>query len=323
MENNAHFNDKQYMKCLAKFILQAYGIPVISVAPAKRGHYGETWRIDTQDNSYFVKIVSFSNHKPIYKRSFTVIEYLTDQGIDFISRIVKTLQSELFTIYQGSVLGVFEWINGENANNVESKLRQYEMLSKIYSVSIKGFDIPYEKFLADKLELFYRQWDIIRGGAQDETTAFILRLFEENSTRFEERANRLLHFSKRCKHDSTNYYITHGDAGNVMQNGDKFFIVDWDDPVYAPPERDAWFRLHSDWAISGFNEALKRNNIQYSLRPERLAYYCYNSFFGYMTVYLQTYLEVGDINGNLTTELVNYMDCWIEDRIKFADTYII
>ena len=132
-------------------------------------------------------------------------------------------------------------------------------------------------------------------------------------------------FSGRCKSDLSHRYITHGDAGgNVIKNGERFYIVDWDEPVIAPPERDAWFCLHWDWAVKAFNDAMRKNNIDYVLRPERLGYYCYNSFFWYLTKELDFYLEYGDESGELTQIIAaDVENSWIYENIEYAHSHIL
>ena len=120
--------------------------------------------------------------------------------------------------------------------------------------------------------------------------------------------------------DASHFYITHGDAGgNVMVSGGDYYIVDWDNPRLAPPERDAWFCMYWDWAMDAFNEALRANGVNYTLRPERLAYYCYHFFFYYLTEYMHTFFEIGDENGKLAEALSGYFNGWIEEEIRFAD----
>ena len=134
------------------------------------------------------------------------------------------------------------------------------------------------------------------------------------------RAERLSIFTGYCKSDTSHFYITHGDAGgNVIVNGGDFFLVDWDDPRVAPPERDAWFCLYWNWAMTAFNDVLRANGINYTLRSERLAYYCYHSFFFYLTEYMQTYFDIDDTNGEIASELLKYFDGWIEEEIRCAD----
>lgn len=320
MENIKNINNKQYISRLSAFIKQEYGIIAESITPARRGYYGETWQLNTYDKKYFIKIVSLKFHKPLYERSFPVLDYLCEQGVDFISKIVKPLQPKLYTNFEGATVGVFEWIDGDNVQNETSKIREYQMLSKIYAASKQSFDIPHESFSNEKAELFFHQWQTLESMPQDNTTIAILSLFEQNRIKFEQRAERLLKFSELCKTDTSHFYITHGDAGgNVIKNDDNFYIVDWDDPVYAPPERDAWFCMHWDWAMNAFNTSLKQNGIDYLLRPERLAYYCYSAFFWYLTLNMKIYFEIGNANGDFAKEISEYLCCWLEDNIKFAD----
>lgn len=60
-------------------------------------------------------------------------------------------------------------------------------------------------------------------------------------------------------------------------------MVDWDDALLAPPERDAWVMGFCDWARCLFQKSLRQQGIVYTLRPERLAYYGYYMFFFWLT----------------------------------------
>jgi hypothetical protein len=99
-----------------------------------------------------------------------------------------------------------------------------------------------------------------------------------------------------------------------MKNNEKYYLVDWDDPVYAPPERDMWFYLDNKNIINKCNEEFKRNGLDYKINEERLIYYCYKSFFWYLTLYLKTYFEKGDL---IIEELRDYFNGWIEKKIVF------
>ena len=96
-----------------------------------------------------------------------------------------------------------------------------------------------------------------------------------------------------------------------MVSGDKYFIVDWDNPILAPPERDAWVMCGKDWARDAFHDALRQNDIAYTLRPERLAYYCYDFFFFYLNAYLDASTQADTVE--------EYINGWIEESFKYAD----
>jgi Ser/Thr protein kinase RdoA (MazF antagonist) len=308
--------DAAYTDGLLSFIRREYSFAPVSITPAKRGYYGETWRLNTAVRSYFIKLDYSAAHKDLYERSFHIMEHLANHGIDFISRIVKTADGRLSARYDRAVLGVFDWIDGENIQNERTKIAEYQMLARIYTVPYEGLTLPREEFSTESSDLFYKQWNRLKC----DNTSHILDLLEKHRELLRYRAERLKRFSKLCAADKSHFYITHGDAGgNVIVSAERYFIVDWDTPTLAPPERDAWFCLYWDWAIAAFNNELQKNGITYTLRTERLAYYCYHSFFLYLTEHLDTYFGIGDRNGAVTEHLSEYFNSWIEEEIKYAD----
>ena len=297
-----------YKEQLCDFIRSEYNIDSVSIAPAKRGFYGETWRLESTDKPYFLKL-DYSPHQGVYERSFPIIEHLCNHGIDFISRIVKTKSGGLSTRFDGAVLGVFNWIDGEHIETDETKIPEYNMLARVYKVPANGLSIPREDFSSQYAEKFYAQWAVM----DDEQ---INSMLEKRRAVFEHRADRLKLFSEKCKGNTTGFVITHGDAGgNLIEDGELCYIVDWDEPILAPPERDAWVMCNRDWARDAFHEALRQHSVTYTLRPERLAYYCYHFFFFYLTSFLESY-KVSDI----VQELEEYIDGWIQDSFRYVDS---
>ena len=311
-----------YIDRLANFIRQEYLLEPLSVTPAKRGYFGETWKLCTAESAYFLKLDYTSPHKTVYANSFPVLEHLWNHGIDFVSRIVKSKNGELYTCFSSAVVGVFAWIDGENIQNEQTKPREYQMLARVYAIPPADLRISRDVFSAQSAELFFAEWTRLREGLKDDAANQMLALFEENELKIRHRAERLALFADRCKPDTSHFYITHGDAGgNLVVNGDKFFIVDWEEARYAPPERDGWFCLHWDWAMDAFHNGLRQSGIDYTLRPERLAYYCYHMFFWYMFAYLATY-AAGNDKESIIAAMTGFFSCWIEDNLLFADTIL-
>jgi len=298
------------MQKLLNYIRFEYGIEAIDIYPAKRGFYGETWQIDTIKCRYFAKAVYSPMHKNVYEKSFPIIEHINHCGIDFISKIVKTKTGSLFTQFDDAVFGVFDWIEGENKQDEHSKVHEYQLLAKIYTVSADGLEIQRENFSSESANTFFKKYEKLA------TDIPLKKLFKQHHSKIAHRANRLRLFSERCcNSDAAPLFITHGDAGgNYITDGSKSYIVDWDTPILTSPERDAWFCMHWDWAINAFHDALRENGINYFFRPERLAYYCYHMFFFYLNAYIDRFILNGDAPG-----IEEYMDGWIEDSFKFAD----
>ena len=170
----------------------------------------------------------------------------------------------------------------------------------------------------------YRQWQDLKQQPSHPGSQALLNLLDCHENRFEALSERLLALSAHCKGDILPQFITHGDAGgNVIVGENRFHLVDWDDPLLAPPERDAWFCLHWPWAMDAFHEALRTQGINYRLRPERLAYYCYHAYFWYLTKYLNAFSESGDASGELFAEIADYVpNSWVHENIAFAEREI-
>jgi hypothetical protein len=172
-----------------------YQIVSVTLTPAKRGFYGETWRLETTNKNYFVKL-DYSPHKKIYKRSFPVIEHLCKNGINFISRIVNNANGELCTQFESAVLGIFEWIDGENMETDATKIPEYNMLAKVYTVPSGDIPIQREGFSDKNADKFFKQWNALNDKQ-------LLSLLEKNRTKIEHRAERLKKFAKICRNDTS------------------------------------------------------------------------------------------------------------------------
>ena len=307
------FRDAEYVDRLIDFIRFEYRIDAKQVTSAKRGFYGETWCLESVSDRYFIKIVYASEHKEIYKRSFHVVRHLCDNGIDFISKIVTTNTGNLYSYFDDAIVGVFHWIDGDLTENDDTKIPEYRMLAKVYTVPTIGLDIPREQFSDLSSELFYLKLESLRNRE-------LKLLLEKNRSKIEHRAKMLKYFADLNQNDTSYFFITHGDAGgNLIVSGDKHFIVDWDTACIAPPERDAWVMCSKAWAREAFQSALHRNGISYTLQTKRLAYYCYEFFFYYLNAFL-------DASASLSVDIIaveEYLDGWIEDSINYCERHYL
>ena len=313
MSNNIE-RDVDYINSLISFVREKYLLEPISIIPAKRGFYGETWKVETREKNYFLKLDYFIDHKLKFQNSLKPIDYLHSNGIDFINEIVKTKENNLFEIFNSGILVIFHWINGENVENQETKIYEYQLLSKVYAHTKFGFEIPTLDFSSKIAAKVYHKWEELK--ANKEINKELLELLDKHSEKLAHRAMRLKQFAELCQNDRSNFYFTHGDAGgNFMLDNNQYYIVDWDEIMYSPPERDAWVMCHKPEMIKIFNKALKQNNIKYKLQPERLAYYCYFMFFWYLNEVL-----VNSSSDKLSENVTNSLNGWVEERINYADT---
>lgn len=316
MQTNENTLHARYNTELAAFIEREYGLAATSIVPAKRGYYGETWRMDTADGRYFLKLDNSPQHQNKYRNSLAVVDYLCACGIDFAGTVVKTKTGGLYAVFGAAVLAIFGWIDGENKESDETKGPEYEMLCKIYAVTKPGFDIPRAVFSDGMASEFYSRWEQLKTQAASGECQEVCALLEQKDELLRRYAMRLKHFAERCGKDQSHFYFTHGDAGgNLLASRKGYAIPDWDEVMYAPPERDAWVMCCRPWAVSLFNQTLHENRVAYELQPQRLAFYCYHMFFYYLVEFLK-----GFTKGGLLKEVRDYFESWIMERMEYAET---
>lgn len=296
---------------IIELIYNEYSIKGIEITPANRGFYGETWKLETKEETYFVKIDYLKNHQALYKNSLEVIDYLCQQGIDFINHLVKTKEGHLFTTFQNGILAVFEWIEAKNVETDETKADEYNLLSQIYKHSIPGFNIPIEDFSTNILLRFDKLIQLI-------SSCDVRSVLENNQESIEKYKLRLIHLSCICQQHKVPLYLTHGDAGGNFMVGDTCYLVDFDEVKYAPLERDAWVMGCYPWARELFNDTLRKNGIEYTLSLERLAYYYYYMYFFYLCEMLESYR----VDGNSKKVIEFFHESWLDERLAFAGTIV-
>lgn len=78
------------------------------------------------------------------------------------------------------------------------------------------------------------------------------------------------------KTESFDIYITHGDAfGNIIKQEGGLYIIDWDDLLLAPLERDLWFFFENEEVASLYEKEFP----SFVINKDIIMYYIYNRFF--------------------------------------------
>ena len=308
--------DEKYIKKLNTVLETEYGFEPVSIFPAIRGYYGETWKVISSSDIYFVKIDYFPRHKEKFKNSLPVVNYLYNNGINFINRVIETVDRKLYSTFNNGIIAGFNWIEGINIELDETKASEYEMLGKIYPLTKQGFNIPILSFNSEMADELYIKWNLLKKVCDRNKNSSLLNLLEKNKDILDNSAKRLEYFSNQCKDDKSDFFFTHGDAGgNFIASESHNYIVDWDEVMYAPVERDAWVMCHKDWARELFNRNLRNNGIEYSLKSERLAFFIYHMFFLYLNEFIDDYLTFGSSEG-----VLSYFDDFMIERVEYADT---
>ena len=294
---------------LQNVIEQQYGLPITAITAAPRGYYAETWKITTDIQDYFVKL-DCTPHQQRLRASLPVIDQLWKSGIRFINHPIPTIDGHLCTDFAGGTLAVFNWIPGHNLETNDTKPAEYDMLAQVYAVPLADVAIPRMQFNHDAADRFFTIWANLE---PDSPADQVLTSHRET---LELRAHRLEQLASICRGDDSGFVVTHGDAGgNFMTDGDRCYIVDWDELQLAPPERDAWVMCTKGWARKIFDDALHIHKVNYTLRTERIAYFCYHMLFFYLGEVLSGY-NITD----LAVEIQDLLEGWAKERMDWADS---
>lgn len=309
--------EPEYIEELCGFLASEYGLTVKSLIPAKRGFYGETWSVQTESGRLFLKIDYWEHHQDEYKNSLSAVQYMTDSGISFIPKLLRTKGGELCSRFRKGIAAVFEHVPGELSEDYPTE-QLYSRLARIYRLKTDGLVLRTEGFGTELPETYQRLRDL--PGLPDEVKEALAKKGPDISWYME----RLKKFAGICRGDTEDFHITHGDAGgNCILNDGRLSIVDWDSCMLAPIERDAWIFICDREELGRINALLADNGIGYSLKEERLCYYCYSYFFHYLNEYLKSIAgaESEGKKAEISKGLVGYLtDNWIYERLQAADS---
>jgi hypothetical protein len=88
--------------------------------------------------------------------------------------------------------------------------------------------------------------------------------------------------------------ITHGDPGGntLVKTPSDLYLIDWDDILLSPPERDTWFFQNKPEFIEGYRSVFP----EYQVNQELSHYFTYKRYFEDLIEYF------AEIRGNYTDE---------------------
>lgn len=309
--------DESYIRRLRAALRAQYGIEAYRITPAERGYYGETWKVQTASGDYFLKIDALPFHRVRFRRGLSVVDYLCGCGVDFAGEVVRTRRGELCWTFDGAAAGLFACIDGKNVETDQTKPAEYQMLCQVYRLTKPWLGLPAATFSDEAAGEFYRRWEALAAAPKTEGDRALLALLEKFRDSHLHCARQLSRLAARCGQEKSPLYLTHGDAGgNFFAGKTQNYILDWDEAMYAPPERDAWVMGCYGWARDLFDDTLAANGVDGRLSMERLAYYCFHMYFFYLNEFL-TVQPVCD----QTWKAAGYLeDGWIKSRVAFADT---
>lgn len=228
-----------------------YGIEatLLTFLPIGADRNASAYKAETQGSqSYFIKLKR-GHH---YDMSVAILALLQASGIQQIIPPIKTTNGELTQHINDFTLTVYPFVDGQNGFCYNLTDDQWVTLGKILR-QVHEFDVPSsikdlirKEAYSDKWRKAVRALDahIDKTVDGDEAALKLHSFMREHRKIIRRLVDRAEVLSEKIQRQSPEFVLCHSDihAGNVLidENG-SILIVDWDDPIMAPKERDLMF----------------------------------------------------------------------------------
>lgn len=238
-------------KNILRTLQEAYGIQAAEIAFLPLGADLRTavYRVDSADGTpYFVKL----RKGDFNDITLTLPQFLHKQGVEQIIAPLPTTTGTLHAPLDEFQVMVYPFIAGDNGYAAKLSVDQWRILGGAFK-QLHTTPIPAPLQERVPCETYTPKWRGIvknyveRNDADTFTDPLALKLFAFLAERREEilaLVERAEQLAQELAAHPRELVLCHADihAGNVLiePNG-AFYIVDWDDPILAPKERDLMF----------------------------------------------------------------------------------
>ena len=272
-------SNKHVIECL----YSKYNIVVTSLIPLAIGADIEAsiYRVKAGELSYFVKLRQ-GHDKDI---STTILPFLQASGIKHVISPIKTLEGELGQNIHDSTLSLYPYIEGQNGFSRNLTDDQWILLGKVLK-QIHELDVPStikdqvrEETYSPKWREIVRSLDVYGNLKGDEVTLKLQTFIKEHKETIHLLVNLAEFLSQQIQKQPVKHVLCHSDihAGNVLiAKNDIIYIVDWDEPIMAPKERDLMFiggGVCNTWNNTRDEELFYKGYGKVHINMEMLAYY--------------------------------------------------
>jgi spectinomycin phosphotransferase len=240
-------SDQVIISCLNA----TYGIEVavLTCLPLGADMNASVYKAQTHDQtSYFVKL----KRGHLHDIGIEIVDLLHDAGIKEIIPPVKTILGQSTQQIEDFTLIVYPFVNGQDGFSSNLTDNQWVKLGHALR-QVHDIDVPRSIQNRVRREVYSPKWrEVVRSlyahieaePAGDEVTLKLLQFMKANILPIHQLVDRAEQLGQKLQEQSYKLVLCHSDihGGNVLIAGnDSIYIVDWDDPIMAPKERDLMF----------------------------------------------------------------------------------
>jgi spectinomycin phosphotransferase len=279
-----NISDKKVISALQ----ENYSIPVTGMEFLPLGLDSSAWayRVDTENATYFLKV---RNEIP-NPAGILIQRYLKEQGIQQVMAPLSTKDGDAWASTDGFFFILYPFITGERVMDVGMSDAQWiefgSALKRLHATKLSSelsgqikreMFIPKQLVFAKELhtQVKTREYD---DPFQMELAAYWLENYRTIATILQ----RTEALAKRMQATDLEFVLCHADihTGNVLvSDDDKIYIVDWDESIFAPKERDLLFVMGSifnDTSEGRWERYFFQGYGETKVDPLALAYYRYD-----------------------------------------------
>jgi len=269
-------DEDQIILCLQ----ESYALGVVSLEFLPIGSDPNSWvyKITSDNGKYFLKI----KKGEIYEPSIFIPSYLKGIGIEQVVAPLRTQLDELSVKLNDFTLILYPFIEGRVGMKVGLTDEQWRELGSVLK-EIHSVQPPADLLQRVNKENFLLKWNLVIERLQDVITGGnTVDVFQiELSSFWKEKLGEIEHIVKRAKElgqelqsKRLDFVLCHTDvhtANIILSPKGEMFIIDWDNPIFAPKERDLMFIVGQEKNEKLFFEGYGKVEID----PVALAYYRY------------------------------------------------
>jgi spectinomycin phosphotransferase len=262
----------------------SYDLRSVSLEFLPVGNDARAWayRVETACGEFYLKL----RKGVVNKAALIAPQFLQSRGVENAVAPLQTASGQLFARSNEYSLMLYPYIQGESEWNMPLTWTQWRdwggIMRSIHSATIPAnlvHDIPREVFAVKWLEKLARvEKALARGEYKGEVAGAVAELWRDNSAVIELCRGRYLSLGARLERHSPEFALCHADihSANIIIDATGFIhIVDWDETLLAPKERDLMFFI-DDGRPADTTDAFMAGYCDRSVDLLGLAYYKYD-----------------------------------------------
>ena len=236
---------------------EQYGLSHVSLEFLPRGldyNAGVYRMVSEQGRPYLLKVSA----RPLYEAGFFVPRYLNDEGITAVVAPLPAMHNALWTTLGGWIVIVYPFIDGESSNTGMTNEQWKEtgsVFKQIHSVRVQPENFPsLREETFDPMD--YIQWvhtfeaQHLHAQHDDSDAARSLReMWVEHQSTIDTIVASMEKLADALQSRTLPYVICHADlhAANLIRDPyGHVHVIDWDEVMLAPKERDFIFVWERD-----------------------------------------------------------------------------